>query len=85
MKFWRELKRIPHKYGHIRVGFFLVTPSPTSVPLFSPHTTAVTGTDNFGPLVILEAGRKFSFVIEKLEVFAVSVEYLQFPVISKLG
>jgi len=27
----KELKRIPHKYGHICVGFFL-SPSPTSFP-----------------------------------------------------
>jgi len=31
MKLGKELKRIPHKYGHICVGFFS-TPSPTSVP-----------------------------------------------------
>ena len=40
MKLGKDLKRIPHKYGHICVRFFL-TPSPTS-----PCSATVTSTKN---------------------------------------
>ena len=40
----KELKRLPHKHGHICVGFFL-TSSPTSVP---------TSVFSFFPVLIVE-------------------------------